>query len=80
MAHARSDVFNGDKNPSEDYSHIFRRTMLPPTYYDYDVEASEREREIRKQWGEFLDKDLPRIEKALNRETWIWESIETDPV
>lgn len=80
MAHACSDVFNGDKNSSEDYSHIFRRTMLPPSYYAYDVKASEREREVRKRWEEFLDKDLPRIEAAVNSETWIWESVETDPV
>jgi hypothetical protein len=80
MAHARSDVFNGDKDPSEAYSNIFRRTMLPPTYYEYDVEASELEREVRRRWDEFLDKDLPRIEEALRKETWIWGPVETDPV
>jgi len=80
MAHAHSDVFNGDKNPSEEYSHIFRRTMLPPSFYEDNVGPSEREQEVRKRWDEFLDKDLPRIKECLRSETWIWEPVETDPV
>jgi PD-(D/E)XK nuclease superfamily len=80
MAHAHSDVFNGEKDPSTKYSHIFRRTMLPPSFYEDDVRASEREQEIRRRWDEFLHKDLPRIEEALRKETWIWEPVRTDPV
>ncbi len=36
------------------------------------------EEKIRKQWEEFLNQDLPRIEAALKEERWIWEPVESD--
>ena len=48
--------------------------------YEGHVTQAEREEEIRRQWEMFLDEDLPRIDAALKREAWVWESTETgDP-
>ena len=56
---------------------IYHRPILLPEVYD-KLTREQREQEIRRHWGEFLDNDLPRIEEALRREAWIWESGETD--
>ena len=58
---------------------IFTRHLLRPNAYE-KLDQEQREQEIRKQWGEFLDKDLPRIEDAVASETWIWEPVESDSV
>ena len=60
-----------------DYPKLFKRIFLTPEHYE-ECSDSEREQEIRRQWGEFLEKDLPRIEAALKKETWIWEPVEPE--
>ncbi len=56
---------------------LYRRTFLTQESFE-DLSDHGREQEIRRQWGEFREKDLPRIKEALEKETWIWESVETD--
>jgi len=53
---------------------IFTRHLLKPEAYE-KLDQEQREEEIRKRWGEFQEKDLPRIEEAVSSETWIWEPI-----
>ena len=56
---------------------IYHHPMILPEVYD-KLTREQREQEIRRHWDEFLDNDLPRIEEALRREAWIWESAEYD--
>ena len=56
---------------------IFTRHLLKPDAYE-KLSHEEREQEMRMQWDEFLEKDLPRIDDALREEAWIWESVETE--
>jgi hypothetical protein len=58
---------------------IFTRHFLKPESYEV-LDQEQREREVRRRWNEFLHKDLPHIEAALRKETWIWEPVETDSV
>jgi len=37
------------------------------------VPNNEREAEIRKNWDDFLENDLPRIDDTLKQERWIWK-------
>jgi len=54
---------------------LYRRTLLTSDSYEEDTEG-DREEKIRKQWAEFLEKDLPRIVAALKEEKWIWEAAD----
>ena len=54
---------------------IFERPLLKQEAYK-DLDDEQREQEIRRQWSKFLDKDLPRIEAALKKDTWLWETVE----
>jgi hypothetical protein len=56
---------------------VYHRPILLPEVYD-KLTREQREQEIRRHWDEFFDNDLPEIEKALRREAWIWEPVETD--
>lgn len=49
---------------------VYSRDLLRQEAYGI-LDAGEREEEVRKQWGEFLAKDLPRIDAALKEEAWI---------
>ncbi len=51
------------------------RTILEPELYE-NANDTQREAEIRKNWFDFLENDLPRIDDALKREAWIWEEPE----
>ncbi len=76
MAHNNPTVFKEAPETLNDFvTTIFARPMLTPDFYE-DASDSEREHEIGKQWDTFLAEDLPRIEEALKKETWIWESVE----
>jgi hypothetical protein len=59
------------------WSMIFKRRLLGPRMYE-DATEEERTQEIHRQWAAFLEEDLPRIEAALKKESWIWESVEAD--
>jgi hypothetical protein len=73
------DVFEVTDETQDDIAQIYKRSLLTPDFYE-NTTNQQREEEIRKQWDEFLDKDLPRIEEALKKETWIWEPEErSDP-
>jgi hypothetical protein len=75
MGHRDELLFNKIVDPETDsYPTLYHRTFLSP---DFSEKSSERQREqeVRRHWNEFLDKDLPRVEEALRKETWIWEPI-----
>jgi hypothetical protein len=80
MGQKDKSLFSDLEDPdTEDYPKLYKRIFLTPEHYE-KCSDSEREQEIRRQWSTFLDKDLPQIEAALKKETWIWESVEPDPV
>lgn len=67
-------LFNYLENPeSSNYPKIYRRIFLNSEFYDEDATDEEREAEISKNWAEFLEDDLPRIDAALKQESWIWQ-------
>jgi hypothetical protein len=80
MGQKDQSLFNSLQDPDTGrYPKLYHRTFLDPDNQK-DISESDRTEEIRKRWEEFLHKDLPRIEEALRKETWIWEPVETDPV
>ncbi len=76
IARDNQAVFNNASAPLERETAIFSRSVLTSEFYVDAVDA-DRGREIRKQWSDFLENDLPRIDAALKQERWIWESGET---
>jgi len=70
-------VFQNSSDSLEGETPIFLRTILEPEFHE-DATDAEREAEIRKNWADFLENDLPRIDDALKQERWIWESSDTD--
>jgi hypothetical protein len=78
MAHANRDVFDFARDSLSDYANIFRRTILSSSFYEDGVQDKDREQEIRRQWVEFIERDLPQIEAALKKETWIWKPVEPE--
>lgn len=78
MASNNSSVFQKpERTPRRGEIRIFVRPILPRDSYQ-GASPEEREQEILGHWNLFLNEDLPRIEAALKKEPWIWESVETD--
>ncbi len=74
----KGSPFNDVRDPATtDHPKLYRRTFLTPTFAEGATDE-EREREIHRQWAEFVEGDLPRIEGALREEIWIWEPEEVD--
>lgn len=76
-------VFRDDPNripeillmPSSDrprWLSIYSRPLLKQEAYEV-LDEEEREKEIHLQWGEFIERDLPRMAAALKGEAWIRE-------
>lgn len=57
------------------YVSLFKRPLLTGNLLDR-LTGEEREQEIRRQWDEFIERDLPKIEAALKKEQWIWEPVQ----
>jgi hypothetical protein len=71
MGQKDEKLFNHLVDPDTDrWPKLYHRTFLTPQHYE-DVPEIEREQEIQKQWTEFKENDLPRIEAALKGEAWI---------
>jgi hypothetical protein len=71
-------LFENPQDPENiGYPKLFSRTFLTPEFCENATEA-EREAEIRKNWDDFLENDLPRIDAALKNEAWIWDSGESE--
>lgn len=78
MAHNNPTVFEDAPEQLAPFVNtIFVRPILAPELYEHATDA-EREAEIRKNWADFLENDLPRIDAALKREAWIWEPGEAE--
>ncbi len=77
MVRNNGHVFDVPRNYVASFYEVLSRTLLDRSMYE-DADQEQREDEIRMRWAEFLHKDLPRIDAALRREPWIWESVETE--
>lgn len=55
-----------------DWTLIFTRNLLGKEMYE-GTTSEDREAEIHKNWNAFLEEDLPRMDAALKRESWIWQ-------
>lgn len=74
MVRANPDVFDTSSNLGNKWSGIFTRTFLEQGTYS-NTDHEDREREIRKHWAEFIEKDLPQIDTVLKKEQWIWQHL-----
>jgi len=54
------------------YSTIFNRSFLTPTAYQ-EKNIDELKEELDRQWKNFLEHDLPKLDAVLQRETWLWD-------
>ncbi len=70
IARANPNVFDVPRSLKVKWTLIFSRPFLEQEMYE-DATDSEREREIRKHWAEFLKHDLPQIKAVLEKEQWI---------
>lgn len=77
IVRANPEIFLMPRNTNGRWLSIFHRPLLRSEAYE-DLGEKERAEEVHKQWGEFLEQDLPRIEETLIKETWIWESVEPE--
>lgn len=76
MGQKNEKLFNDLIDPdTNDNPKLYRRTFLDSKFFE-EATDEVREEEIRKHWMEFLEDDLARIDAALERESWIWESNE----
>ena len=74
MGQKDESLFNHLQEPRiSNYPKLYRRTFLTPEFYDEEFTDNDREAEIHRHWTEFLENDLPRIEAALKKESWIWQ-------
>jgi len=76
MVRNNSEVFASQQGLGGKWSAAYNLQLLEESFYSEATDA-EREVEIRKNWDDFLENDLPRIDEALKKEAWIWESGET---
>lgn len=77
MALKYESLFEDPIDPeTQEWMKLYGRTFLTPQFCD-DATDDEREAEIRKNWADFLENDLPRIDAALKQEAWIWEPEES---
>lgn len=77
MGQKDESLFNDLVDPGTGgYPKLYRRTFLTPRFCE-EAADSDQEKEIHKQWAEFIQEDLPRIDSTLKKEQWIWGSDET---
>ncbi len=67
MVRDNPEVFMMPRSLSGKWLPIFSRHLLRQEAYE-DLDNEERKREIRRQWGLFIERDLPRIDAALKKE------------
>lgn len=59
------------------FNTIYKLDFLTSSEYDkYDFEGLQER--IEAKWISFLEKDLPRIVGILKKQTWMWESIDSE--
>lgn len=66
-------AFLPPRNVGGKWLSLFSRHLLKQEAYE-EMDDKALEEEIAKQWNEFLARDLPSIEEALKKESWIWGS------
>ncbi len=72
MVRSNPEIFVEPRSLNSRWIPIFTRQLLDREAYERPGQE-ERERMLRKGWEAFLEKDLPRIEAALKKETWVWD-------
>jgi hypothetical protein len=77
MVRANPNVFKMPSGVKGRWLRIFSRPLLKQEAYE-NLEQEEREEELHREWERFLERDLPGIEAALQREAWIWEPVKSD--
>jgi PD-(D/E)XK nuclease superfamily len=78
MGQKDESLFNYLEDPgTDDWPKLYCRTFLTPERYEGSSDG-DLGQEIRRQWNAFLAKDLPRIDAALKKESWIWKPVETE--
>lgn len=77
MVRKNADTFASPQGLGGKWSVAYNLQLLEEPLYSQIATDAEREAEIRKNWDDFLENELPRIDEALEKEAWIWESGET---
>lgn len=75
VVRSNPSLFEGAGKLGTKWSRVFNTPWLKQEMYD-DADQVALEDEIRRRWAEFLEKDLPRIDRVLRSEGWIWEPDE----
>lgn len=73
MAQKHPTVFRELPDSLEEYTNLYKKTLLTSTEADQSTQ-SKGQRRIREQWATFLKEDLPAIDSAMRKERWIWKS------
>jgi len=77
MVRSNREVFASQQDLGGRWSVAYNLQLLEEPLYSEATDA-EREAEIRNNWDDFLEHDLPRIDAAFKQERWIWESSDGD--
>jgi len=77
MVRSNTEVFELPPNLGNAWSGVFTHAFLEEELLEAATDK-DREKEIHRHWEQFLREDLPRIDAALKREPWVWESVERD--
>ncbi len=71
-AKSNGEPFNVARKLAKKHNTIYsRRLASQPLLEESEFEGIEQE--IRKNWADFLENDLPQIDAALKQESWIWQ-------
>lgn len=73
MARSHQPLFRlSGQSLYQKWNSIYDKTFLKARDYE-DANSEQLEKQIRKQWSEFMSNDLPRIVEVVREEQWIWE-------
>ena len=72
FAKRKRPLFNPSAMLHDKWNSIFARKLLSSKAYE--LEHDDLEKELRKEWQKFLDKDLPPIVAAFADEKWMYQS------
>jgi hypothetical protein len=72
IAGENPEVLLMPSNAKPKWISIYHRPLLKQEAYQ-ELDDEQRKQKIHRQWEAFLDKDLPQIEAALKKQTWIWD-------
>jgi len=59
------------KTLNQMYNNIYTRAVLSPNDYE-TKDLDELTAEIKEKWTNFIDHELPEIQRVMQSEVWIW--------